>query len=159
MNQKAFASQADLEEKQVSFVELGPGAFAYTAEGDPNSGIVVTDPKAASISCPTTTLLPLASTICTGSHTVTAAEAVAGSFVNTATAAATKTETISNVVTTTPVTSRTATATAPIATPAPALTLTKAALLTDTNGKHAFATTYAQHQANIADARRRGVIP
>ena len=43
MNQKAFASQADLEEKQVSFVELGPGAYAYTAEGDPNSGIVVTD--------------------------------------------------------------------------------------------------------------------
>jgi len=43
VNQKAFASQADLEEKQVSFVELGPGAFAYTAEGDPNSGIVVTD--------------------------------------------------------------------------------------------------------------------
>lgn len=31
-------------------------------------------------------------------------------------------------------------------------------VLTDTNGKHAFATTYAQHQANIADARRRGVI-
>ena len=43
MNQKAFASQADLEEKQVSFVELGPGAYAYTAEGDPNSGIIVTD--------------------------------------------------------------------------------------------------------------------
>ena len=32
-------------------------------------------------------------------------------------------------------------------------------VLTDKNGKHAFATTYAQHQANIADARRRGVIP
>ncbi len=31
-------------------------------------------------------------------------------------------------------------------------------VLTDSNGKHAFATTYAQHQANIADARRRGVI-
>jgi UPF0755 protein len=31
-------------------------------------------------------------------------------------------------------------------------------VLTDTNGKHAFATTYAQHQANIEDARRRGVI-
>jgi glyoxylase-like metal-dependent hydrolase (beta-lactamase superfamily II) len=43
MNHKVFASHADLEEKQVSFVELGPGAFAYTAEGDPNSGIVVTD--------------------------------------------------------------------------------------------------------------------
>jgi UPF0755 protein len=31
-------------------------------------------------------------------------------------------------------------------------------VLTDKNGKHAFATTYAQHQANITDARRRGVI-
>jgi glyoxylase-like metal-dependent hydrolase (beta-lactamase superfamily II) len=43
MNQKAFASQADLDEKPVTFVELGPGAYAYTAEGDPNSGIVVSD--------------------------------------------------------------------------------------------------------------------
>jgi glyoxylase-like metal-dependent hydrolase (beta-lactamase superfamily II) len=43
MSQKTFASQADLEEKQVSFVELGPGAYAYTAEGDPNTGVVVTD--------------------------------------------------------------------------------------------------------------------
>jgi glyoxylase-like metal-dependent hydrolase (beta-lactamase superfamily II) len=40
---KAFASQADLTEKTVSFVELGAGAFAYTAEGDPNTGIVVGD--------------------------------------------------------------------------------------------------------------------
>ena len=32
-------------------------------------------------------------------------------------------------------------------------------VLTDSNGKHAFAETYAEHQANIADARRRGVIP
>ena len=43
MSQKTFASHADLDEKPVSFVEMGPGAFAYTAEGDPNSGIVVTD--------------------------------------------------------------------------------------------------------------------
>jgi UPF0755 protein len=32
-------------------------------------------------------------------------------------------------------------------------------VLTDKSGKHAFAVTYAEHQANIADARRRGVIP
>ena len=31
-------------------------------------------------------------------------------------------------------------------------------VLTDTSGKHAFAATYAEHQANIADARRRGVL-
>jgi glyoxylase-like metal-dependent hydrolase (beta-lactamase superfamily II) len=40
---KAFASQADLEEKQVTFAALGGGAYAYTAEGDPNSGVVVGD--------------------------------------------------------------------------------------------------------------------
>jgi glyoxylase-like metal-dependent hydrolase (beta-lactamase superfamily II) len=40
---KAFASQADLEEKKVTFAALGGGAYAYTAEGDPNSGVVVGD--------------------------------------------------------------------------------------------------------------------
>ena len=43
MNQKAFASQADLEEKQVSFTKLSDHAYAYTAEGDPNTGIVIGD--------------------------------------------------------------------------------------------------------------------
>jgi len=43
MNTKTFASQADLEEKQVSFVKLSEHAYAYTAEGDPNTGIVVGD--------------------------------------------------------------------------------------------------------------------
>ena len=43
MSGKAFASQADLEEKQVTFDELDDGLFAYTAEGDPNSGIIVGD--------------------------------------------------------------------------------------------------------------------
>jgi glyoxylase-like metal-dependent hydrolase (beta-lactamase superfamily II) len=40
---KAFASQADLEEKTVSFTRLSDRAWAYTAEGDPNTGIVVGD--------------------------------------------------------------------------------------------------------------------
>lgn len=40
---KAFASQADLEEKQVSFTRLSDHAYAYTAEGDPNTGIVIGD--------------------------------------------------------------------------------------------------------------------
>ncbi|RZU02482.1 MBL fold metallo-hydrolase [Rivibacter subsaxonicus] len=43
MSQKAFASHADLEVKQVSFTQLSPHAWAYTAEGDPNTGIVVGD--------------------------------------------------------------------------------------------------------------------
>src|SRR3954462_4422592 len=40
---KVFASQADLEEKQISFVQLSEHAWAYTAEGDPNTGIVIGD--------------------------------------------------------------------------------------------------------------------
>jgi glyoxylase-like metal-dependent hydrolase (beta-lactamase superfamily II) len=40
---KAFASQADLTEKTVSFDKLSDNAYAYTAEGDPNTGIVIGD--------------------------------------------------------------------------------------------------------------------
>jgi glyoxylase-like metal-dependent hydrolase (beta-lactamase superfamily II) len=40
---KQFASQADLVEKQVTFSQLSAHAWAYTAEGDPNTGIVVGD--------------------------------------------------------------------------------------------------------------------
>ena len=36
-----FASTNDLAEKTVSFDELGRGLYAYTAEGDPNSGVIV----------------------------------------------------------------------------------------------------------------------
>lgn len=43
MTSKAFASAGDLVEKKVSFDEIGPGLYAYTAEGDPNSGIIVGD--------------------------------------------------------------------------------------------------------------------
>jgi len=43
MAEKKFASQADLEDKQVSFDKLSEHAYAYTAEGDPNTGIVVGD--------------------------------------------------------------------------------------------------------------------
>ena len=38
---KAFASQGDLIEKKISFTEIGDGLYAFTAEGDPNSGIIV----------------------------------------------------------------------------------------------------------------------
>lgn len=40
---KAFASQADLDEKQVSFTRLSDNAYAYTAEGDPNTGVIIGD--------------------------------------------------------------------------------------------------------------------
>jgi glyoxylase-like metal-dependent hydrolase (beta-lactamase superfamily II) len=41
--EKKLASQADLAEKQVTFSRLSEHAYAYTAEGDPNTGIVVGD--------------------------------------------------------------------------------------------------------------------
>ena len=40
---KKFASQADLQEKKVTFEQLSEHAWAYTAEGDPNTGIVIGD--------------------------------------------------------------------------------------------------------------------
>ncbi|MEO6033088.1 MAG: MBL fold metallo-hydrolase [Burkholderiaceae bacterium] len=40
---KAFASQADLQEKQITFTKLSDNAYAYTAEGDPNTGIIIGD--------------------------------------------------------------------------------------------------------------------
>ncbi len=43
MTAKKFASHADLEEKKISFDKLSDHAYAYTAEGDPNTGIVVGD--------------------------------------------------------------------------------------------------------------------
>lgn len=38
-----FASTGDTAEKKISFDEIGRGLFAFTAEGDPNSGIIVGD--------------------------------------------------------------------------------------------------------------------
>ena len=40
---KGFASTSDLTEKKVSFDQIGPGLYAFTAEGDPNSGVIVGD--------------------------------------------------------------------------------------------------------------------
>ncbi|MEO1541489.1 MAG: MBL fold metallo-hydrolase [Pseudomonadota bacterium] len=40
---KAFASQGDLAEKRVSFTEVGPDLWAFTAEGDPNTGVIIGD--------------------------------------------------------------------------------------------------------------------
>ena len=40
---KAFASQADLEDKKITFEQLSSHCWAYTAEGDPNSGVIIGD--------------------------------------------------------------------------------------------------------------------
>jgi glyoxylase-like metal-dependent hydrolase (beta-lactamase superfamily II) len=40
---KKFASQADLAEKKITFEKLSEHAYAYTAEGDPNTGVIIGD--------------------------------------------------------------------------------------------------------------------
>ncbi|GIK81792.1 MAG: MBL fold metallo-hydrolase [Pseudorhodoplanes sp.] len=40
---KGFASTGDTAEKKIAFDEIGRGLYAFTAEGDPNSGIIVGD--------------------------------------------------------------------------------------------------------------------
>ena len=39
---KAFASQGDLSEKTISFTEIAD-LWAFTAEGDPNTGVIIGD--------------------------------------------------------------------------------------------------------------------
>ena len=43
MTAKAFASTEDRAEKKISFEQIGSGLYALTAEGDPNSGVIVGD--------------------------------------------------------------------------------------------------------------------
>lgn len=40
---KGFASTNDMEDKVVSFTQLGEGLYAFTAQGDPNTGVIVGD--------------------------------------------------------------------------------------------------------------------
>ena len=40
---RAFASQGDLGAKTISFTEVGRDLWAFTAEGDPNSGVIIGD--------------------------------------------------------------------------------------------------------------------
>jgi glyoxylase-like metal-dependent hydrolase (beta-lactamase superfamily II) len=40
---KAFASQGDLQEKKISFTEVGRDLWAFTAQGDPNTGVIIGD--------------------------------------------------------------------------------------------------------------------
>ena len=43
MANKGFASTTDMAEKKVTFSEIGPDLYAFTAEGDPNSAVIVGD--------------------------------------------------------------------------------------------------------------------
>jgi len=43
MSKPGFASTGDIKAKKITFSEVGPGLHAFTAEGDPNSGIIIAD--------------------------------------------------------------------------------------------------------------------
>ena len=43
MSSPAFASVADLEAKKTTFLQLSEHCWAYTAEGDPNTGVIIGD--------------------------------------------------------------------------------------------------------------------
>ena len=38
-----FASTGDTGEKKITFSEIGRDLYAFTAEGDPNSGVIIGD--------------------------------------------------------------------------------------------------------------------
>jgi len=40
---KAFASTGDMAEKTISFTEIGRDLYAFTAQGDPNTGVIIGD--------------------------------------------------------------------------------------------------------------------
>jgi glyoxylase-like metal-dependent hydrolase (beta-lactamase superfamily II) len=54
---KAFASQADLKPKKISFQRLSKSCWAFTAEGDPNTGVIVGDDSVMVIDAQATPLL------------------------------------------------------------------------------------------------------
>jgi glyoxylase-like metal-dependent hydrolase (beta-lactamase superfamily II) len=53
----SFASTGDLTDKQISFSEIGPDLYAFTAEGDPNSGVIIGDDGVIVVDAQATPLL------------------------------------------------------------------------------------------------------
>jgi glyoxylase-like metal-dependent hydrolase (beta-lactamase superfamily II) len=54
---KAFASQNDLQKKKVRFQRLSKNCWAFTAEGDPNTGVIVGDDAVMVIDAQATPLM------------------------------------------------------------------------------------------------------
>ncbi len=54
---KTFASQGDMTEKKISFDEVGRDLWAFTAEGDPNSGVIIGDESVMIVEAQATPLL------------------------------------------------------------------------------------------------------
>ncbi|MCZ4303015.1 DUF7507 domain-containing protein [Microbacterium oxydans] len=92
----SLVKQVDRTDPQPAAYGLGdtiPYQFVVTNTGvEQLTGVVVDDPLIADVSCPSTVLGPAggadSSMVCTGSYTVTAADAQQTSFVNTATVVA-----------------------------------------------------------------------
>jgi hypothetical protein len=53
----SFASQADLKPKTISFPRLSKSCWAFTAEGDPNTGVIVGDDSVMVIDAQATPLM------------------------------------------------------------------------------------------------------
>ncbi|HZM35409.1 MAG TPA: MBL fold metallo-hydrolase [Burkholderiales bacterium] len=54
---KSFASQADLKPKKIRFQRLSASCWAFTAEGDPNTGVIVGDDSVMVIDAQATPLM------------------------------------------------------------------------------------------------------
>lgn len=59
MTGKGFASANDTGEKTISFDEIGRGLYAFTAEGDPNSGVIVGDDSVMVVDAQATPVMAL----------------------------------------------------------------------------------------------------
>jgi glyoxylase-like metal-dependent hydrolase (beta-lactamase superfamily II) len=57
MSTKAFASQADLAPKTITFQKLSKNCYAFTTEGDPNTGVIVGDEAVMVIDAQATPLM------------------------------------------------------------------------------------------------------
>lgn len=59
MSTKGFASANDTGEKKISFDEVGRGLYAFTAEGDPNSGVIIGDDSVMVVDAQATPVMAL----------------------------------------------------------------------------------------------------
>ena len=58
--ERKFASQGDLAEKKISFTEVGKDLWAFTAEGDPNTGVIIGDDSVMIVDAQATPRRPIA---------------------------------------------------------------------------------------------------
>ena len=128
-------------------------SFLVTNAGNvPLTSVGVTDSKVSPVSCPVSTLAPLATTTCTATHTVTQADVDAGIIHNSATSHG-RPPTGSQVV------SQPSTADVPTVVAAPDIVLTKTATLHDQTGGTADWATSANTSATRSASPTRAMSP